>query len=367
MLELKKNYKVVTDNLVGIDHHVEKMMGLLDVDSNDVCIVGIHGMGGLGKTTIAKVIYSKLSDSLCFECCCFHADVRETSQQGLLNLQKQLISKIQKQKCYDDITNVDEGINTIKDIVCRKKVLIVLDDVDEKSQFDKIAGKHDWFGLGSRIIVTTRNKDVLYLLEVDRTYEPPLMELGHSLQLFSKNSFRRDSCPKHYDIFSKSVVSIAAGLPLALEIIGSFLFGKGKVVWEDTLMKLKEIPYDNVQKMLRISYEALDDKQQQIFLDIACFFIGVDKRLPFYMWDDCQFDPTNAVDVLCLRSLVKFGDDNMIRMHDQLRDLGRQIVREENFDQPGERSRLFIHEEALDVLVSQMVRSDCIMKITLLI
>jgi hypothetical protein len=262
MLELKKNYKVVTDNLVGIDHHVEKMMGLLDVDSNDVCIVGIHGMGGLGKTTIAKVIYSKLSDSLCFECCCFHADVRETSQQGLLNLQKQLISKIQKQKCYDDITNVDEGINTIKDIVCRKKVLIVLDDVDEKSQFDKIAGKHDWFGLGSRIIVTTRNKDVLYLLEVDRTYEPPLMELGHSLQLFSKNSFRRDSCPKHYDIFSKSVVSIAAGLPLALEIIGSFLFGKGKVVWEDTLMKLKEIPNDNVQKKLRISYEALDDDQQ---------------------------------------------------------------------------------------------------------
>jgi hypothetical protein len=87
---------------------------------------------------------------------------------------------------------------------------------------------------------------------------------------------------------------------------------------------------------LRISYEALDNSQQQIFLDIACFFIGVDKRLPFYMWDDCQFFPTNAVDVLCLRSLVKFEDDNMVRMHDQLRDLGRQIVREENFDQPGE-------------------------------
>ena len=220
-------------------------------------------------------------------------------------------------------------------IVCRKKVVIVLDNVDEKSQFDMIAGKHDWFGSGSRIIVTTRNKDVLYLLEVDRTYERPLMELGHFLQLFSKNAFRRDSCPKHYDILSKSVVSIAVGLPLALEIIGSFLFGKGKVVWEDTLMKLKEIPNDNIQKKLRISYEALDDDQQQIFLDIAFFFIGVDKRLPFYMWDDCKFYLRNAVDVLCLRSLVKIGDDNILRMHDQLKDISQQIVREENFREPG--------------------------------
>ena len=169
---------------------------------------------------------------------------------------------------------------------------------------------------------------------MDRTYERPLMKLGHFLQLFSKNAFRRDSCPKHYDILSKSVVSIAVGLPLALEIIGSFLFGKGKVVWEDTLMKLKEIPNDNIQKKLRISYEALDDDQQQIFLEIAFFFIGVDKRLPFYMWDDCKFYLRNAVDVLCLRSLVKIGDDNILR-HDQLKDISQQIVREENFREPG--------------------------------
>jgi hypothetical protein len=83
---------------------------------------------------------------------------------------------------------------------------------------------------------------------VDRTYEPPLMEPDHSLKLFSKHAFKEDSPPEDYFDLSKSVVSTAAGLPLALEIIGSFLFGKGKAVWEDTLMKLKEIPYDNVQK-----------------------------------------------------------------------------------------------------------------------
>ena len=117
--------------------------------------------------------------------------------------------------------------------------------------------------------------------------------------------------------------------------------------------------------MLRISYEALNVEQKKMFLDIACLFIGEDKRLPFYMWDDCKFYPTLGIDVLQLKSLVKIEDDKWLRMHDQLRDLGRQIVREER--KLGERSRLFIHEEALDVLKTHMVISMCIMKFALLI
>ena len=353
LLELKKKYMVVPDYLVGIDRHEEEMTKLLHVGSNGVHIVGIHGMGGIGKTTIAKVIYNKFS--VHFDCCCFLENVREVSKQynGLFNLQIQLISEIRKHKCYDDITNVDEGINTIKDIVCKKKVLIVLDDVDEITQFDVIIGKRDWFCSGSKIIITTRNKDVLNFLEVDSTYEPPLMEPDQSLQLFCKHAFRRNSPLDDYDILSKSVVSTAAGLPLALQIIGSSLFGKGKELWEETL---KKKPHDDVQKVLRISYEALNVEQKKMFLDIACLFIGEDKRLPFYMWDDCKFDPTLGIDVLQLKSLVKIENDKWLRMHDQLRDLGRQIVREEE-----EPSRLFVDEDALDVLESQIVRFNCIM------
>ena len=360
LLELKKNYMVVTDNLVGIDHHVAKMMGLLNVGSNGVCIVGIHGMGGIGKTTIAKVIYNRISG--CFECCCFLADVREMSQNnGLLILQNQLIHKIQKGS--KDAANVDEGISMIKDASCRKKVLIVLDDVDEKSQFDKLVGKHNWFGSGSRIIVTTRNPHVLNLLGVGRTYEPPLMEPGPSLQLFCKHAFKRDSPLEDYYILSKNVVSIAAGLPLALESIGLSLFDMVKAVWEDTLKKLKEIPHPDVQKSLRISYKVLDNLQESIFLDIACLFIGEDKRLPFCMWDDSEFFPSLGIEVLKSRSLVKIEDDKWLRMHDQLRDFGQQIVRKKK--ERGKHSRLFIHKEAYDVLKRQMVRFVCIKEFTI--
>ncbi|XP_059665019.1 disease resistance protein L6-like isoform X2 [Cornus florida] len=139
--ELKRNYSVVVNEwLVGIDDHVEKMMKLLSVNSNDARIVGIHGMGGIGKTTIAKVIYSQLSQH--FDSCCFLPDVRETAQQhdGLVNLQNQLISKILKPGCADIIT-MDEGINVNKDRFSEKKALVVVDDVDKEIHLHALVGK----------------------------------------------------------------------------------------------------------------------------------------------------------------------------------------------------------------------------------
>ncbi|XP_059658203.1 disease resistance protein L6-like isoform X3 [Cornus florida] len=140
------------------------------------------------------------------------------------------------------------------------------------------------------------------------------------------------------------------GLPLTLEVIGSFLSDKTKVVWEYTLKKLKKLPANKVQERLKISYDKLNYEQKQIFLDIACHFIGMDKTGAFYMWDDCGYYPEEGIIVLCLMSLVKIGDDNVLRMHDQLRDLGREIVREEDRQNPGGRSRLWDRKEALDVL-----------------
>ncbi|KAM7508492.1 hypothetical protein LguiA_018945 [Lonicera macranthoides] len=361
LLHLKKNYTHVPDDLVGMARHLEEMMGLLHVDSSGVRVVGIHGMGGIGKTTIAKVIYNQLCER--FECCCFLEDVREKAKKhhnGLVSLQNLLASKILKTD-FPKIIDVDDGINRIKDAVYRKKVLIVLDDVDEKSQFDKLAGECDWFGRGSRIIITTRNKEVLNALEITyrkkgqlevyRSYEPELMDPDHSFQLFSRYAFMRDSPPEDYIILSKEVVSTAGGLPLVLVTLGSSLFGnEDKVLWQERLRELEKIPYEEVLEKLRISFEALNDQQKQIFLDIACIFVGEDKTNPCYMWDDCEFYPRNGINALVLRSLVKVGDDNRLRMHDQLRDLGRQIVRAESMNAPGERSRLWRHEEGLDVL-----------------
>ncbi|XP_059644291.1 disease resistance protein L6-like [Cornus florida] len=349
LLELKKNYMFLTDKLIGIDHHENEMMKLLNVGSNDVRIVGICGLGGIGKTTIAKFIYNKLLQK--FTCRSFLQNVRESEQRdGLVSLQKQLLAETLNWHPY--ISNVDSGINIIRDRFIRKKVLLVLDDVTQRSQFDGLVGKRSWFGPGSTIIVTARYKHVLEALEIKDTYEPPFMDSEQSLQLFSMHAFRRTFPPEEYISISRQIVSTAAGLPLTLEVIGSFLslFGKTETSWKDTLEKLKKVPPKEVLNTLMISYQALGHEQKQIFLDIACLFVGMDKTYLFYMWDACGYHPEIEINVLCLMSLVKMEDDNVLWMHDQLRDLGRDIVRQENFDNPEKRSRVWDHEEALQIL-----------------
>ncbi|XP_059644448.1 disease resistance protein L6-like [Cornus florida] len=115
---------------------------------------------------------------------------------------------------------------------------------------------------------------------------------------------------------------------------------------------LEVIPNKDVEEKLKISYDALEYDQKYIFLDIACFLIGVDRRIAFHMWDDCKFFPKNGIEVLINMSMIKIGDNNEVQMHDQLRDLGRDIVRKEDFEERGKRNRVWFRDEAIDVLKS---------------
>ncbi|XP_031383675.1 TMV resistance protein N-like [Punica granatum] len=110
----------------------------------------------------------------------------------------------------------------------------------------------------------------------------------------------------------------------------------------------------DVRDKLKISYESLEREQKEIFLDIAFLFIGMDVRLVIPMWKDAKYSPEVGIEILQLKSLIKIGEDNTIWMHDQLRDLGRSTVEQED-KEPGWRSRLWHGEDAFNVLVQQQV------------
>ncbi|KAM7511762.1 hypothetical protein LguiB_010637 [Lonicera macranthoides] len=273
-------------------------------------------MDGIGKTVITKVIYNKLSEH-------------------------QLISDLAIGS-FSNIVHVEDGSRKIKNVVEGKRVLIVLDDVDEKSQFHMFVGDSKWFGLGSRIIVTKRNKVVLNILEaiynkknlldVCSSYEPSLMNPNHSLQLFCYHAFRQPFPLKDYALDAGYIASTAAGLPLALKSIGlSLLSNTDKASWKQTLKDLNKFPNKVVLETLRRSIKVLENQPEHcIFLDTACLFIGEDYAVPSYMWEDCELGPINAIKANVLRSLIKIEDDNRLWKHDQLRDVGRQIIREES-------------------------------------
>ncbi|TYI03685.1 hypothetical protein ES332_A11G357800v1 [Gossypium tomentosum] len=306
-------------------------------------------MGGIGKTTLARVVYTQMSPH--FEGKSFLADVREASNKcGLVSLQKQLLSQILPDECFN-FFNVHEGNAIISHKLSHKKVLVILDDVDNLQHLKCLVGRCNWFGLGSRIIVTTRDEHLLRSYGVDGVYKPATLNPDDALRLFNLKAFPSDIVPKDDFIkLSEHVVRYAGGLPLALEVLGSFLYGRDVAQWRSAVERLKGDSNKEILNTLRISFDGLEEREKNIFLDIACFFNGEEKDFVMKVLDGCEFFSDIGIDVLIKKSLVKVHEDKYLWMHNLIQEMGRQIVREKSIDEPGKRCRLWEERDVYHVL-----------------
>jgi hypothetical protein len=323
-----------------------------------VHIVGIHGLGGIGKSTIARDVYNSINHHF-KGFCCFLEDVRENSRKyGLVRLQQTVLSEILGDENFK-LTNARNGMSLIKQRLSSKKVLLVLDDVDKIEQLQAIAGAPNWFGLGSRVVITTRGRGLLKHYDSKDAYEVEELDDKEARELLCWNAFKSGKVDSSYNTIVNRAVGYASRLPLALEVIGSNLFGKEAVECINILDRYDRFPHKRIKDILKVSYDSLEEHEGNVFLDIACFFNGhklsdvKDILSAHYgVYVEC------SIDDLIEKSLIKI-DGGLVTLHNLIQEMGREIVRQESLHEPGRRSRLWFCEDIVQVLnknkVSQLV------------
>ncbi|KAJ0801892.1 putative TIR domain, P-loop containing nucleoside triphosphate hydrolase [Helianthus annuus] len=349
-LELRFTDSSVDGKLVGMETRVKDVVSSLDINIEDhVRMIGIWGMGGAGKTTLARAVFDQISFR--FEGSSFVGNVREMSGHpcGLKSLQKQVLSDV-----LNDPNIIVNGASDMKRMMRGRKVLVVLDDVDHIDQLEALAGEPNWFKPGSRVIITTREEQVLVAHGVPKNLilHINLLSREEANCLFNRYAFGRLIPNQGYEELACQVIHYAAGLPLTIKVLGSFLRGKDELEWRDALDRLKTIPLKETLKILEVSYDGLEEDYKEIFLDVACMLKLWKKEEAIRALECCGFHARSGLKVLEQKSLITVTRYGNLDMHDHIEEMGKNIVRRLHPNEPHRHSRLWIKEEIEDILVN---------------
>ncbi|KAJ9552417.1 hypothetical protein OSB04_016462, partial [Centaurea solstitialis] len=343
------------DNLIGMRTRINGVLSSINAVPHEFCMIGIWGMGGGGKTTLARAVFDQICNE--FEGSSFVENVRECSNSillGLKSLQQQLLRDVfKKQDIF--VNGILEGKKEIKRKLCCRKVLIVLDDVDNIEQLRALAGHRSWFKKGSVIIITTRDEQVLRSHDVE-PIQVNLLSNEEALPLFYMNAFGTKIPVQGYEELSREVVSYAAGLPLTITVLGSHLHGRSTCGWKGVLKSLKRMPKKEVVDILELSYSSLEDNIKEIFLDVACMRLYLSIRMVVIILESCgHFEARCGLDVLKEKSLITISNDGeKVVMHDQILEMGRNIVRRPHRKEPHKHSHLWERREIEHILANDL-------------
>jgi len=353
------------DDLIGIQPRVEELERLLKLNSNDddFQAIGIWGMAGIGKTTLASVLYDRVSYQ--FDASCFIENVSKIYiDGGATAVKKEIIRQTIDEKNLETYSP-SEISGIVHKRLCTRKFLVVLDNVDLLEQVEELAINPELLGKGSRMVITTRDIHILRVFGAQLSvshdtcvsydvYEVPLLNNNDARELFYRKAFKSEDPTSGCVKLTPEVLKYAQGLPLAIRVVGSFLCTRNANQWRDALYRLRNNPDNKVMDVLQVSFEGLHSEEKEIFLHIACFFKGEKEDYVKRILDACGLHPHIGIQSLIERSLITIRNHEIF-MHEMLQELGKKIVRQQFPFQPGSWSRLWLYEDIYSVMMTETV------------
>ncbi|KAL0823702.1 hypothetical protein Bca101_047379 [Brassica carinata] len=339
------------DDFVGVGAEITAIKSKLILQLEQVKMIALVGPGGIGKTTTATVLYNQLYPN--FQFSTFLENIRGSYEKPCgndynlkLSLQKNLLAEILKQKDIE-VRHLGVAQQRLSD----KKVLVVLDEVDSWWQLEATAYQRGWFGPGSIIIITTEDRKLLKTLRlgIDHIYKMKFPTRDESFQIFCQYAFDQKSPDYGFEELAQKITWLAGDLPLGLKVMGSYLRGMSRDEWIEALPRLRSSLDREIESTLRFSYDGLSDKDQALFLHIACFFVGFKVDSVKRWLANSGLDVNHGLQVLADKSLISI-EYGSIRMHRLLKKLGKKIVKKEFLEEPGKRQFLWNTKEISEVL-----------------
>ncbi|CAM6033452.1 unnamed protein product, partial [Sphagnum compactum] len=302
-------------------------------------IVGLVGMGGIGKTTLSQKFYHLFHNQ--YDKSSFLEDVK--SKDNINDVIKQLLHDLcGKRLCKDENVN-QEHLDEIKQCMISKKVLVVVDDVGKTENLTSLQllvekGAKNATSK-SKVLVNCRNWQILKShVSEDGKVVMKSLEEEQARELFMFHAFgNANHVPtKDFNDICMKIIKACVGLPLSLKVLGSFLCNNKELeIWKDALSTLKSgqsltggNDNEELWNVLRISYDHLDKRHKNMFLDIACFFGGLKISTIYRAWSGDYLHPKLGLQNLQERSLIEGVECGILFIHDQLRDMGRNIAME---------------------------------------
>lgn len=340
--------KLLCDNdkekMIGMDTQVDEVLSLLRIESLDVRGIGIWGTAGIGKTAITEKIFRRISVQ--YKTCVFLKNLHEqVEEKGQVTMREEFLSKIlEVEASLLRIFDINKSFLRSK-LRC-KKVLVVLDDVNDCKDIETFLGDLKYLGGGSRTIITSRNRRVFVQTEMDHIYEVKPLDISSSLRFLDDGTSMTSA---NYRKQSLELVIYANGNPEVLHYMKS----RFQKEFDQLSQEVLQTSPICIPRILRSCY-GLDENEMNILLDIACFFRKMDRDGVAMLLDGCGFFAHVGFRNLFDKSLLTISH-NLLNMHRFIQATGREIVRQESGNEPGKRSRLWNAEEIMDVFLNDTV------------